>query len=153
MSHYSKEDVQLRYSRNHGGQPCVNVKVYDSLEDGFRKLSKVMKLNPHFTPEWIEQHVSDERIQAYWEMECECGWEALEYDATEILGPYAKVHQDGRSSGWCVVRDLPLLQDWDAVQLAKWRSFEKFAKREADNVMSAVVERIYDEDFQDWVRA
>lgn len=146
-STYSRDDVQTHYGSD---RPAVNVKVYDSLADGFRKFQKYEpEADSAFTLEWIEENVSDEQLDSLFWMVCADGVEQAVEDAREILGVHRQdVEQDGRSGGWLVVTGLPDLEEWDAVQLAKWRKFERYAKALAGDVMYQVVSGVYLNDYE-----
>jgi hypothetical protein len=147
---YRRDDVEQHESDRYGRlYPAVNVKVYQSLSDGYRAFHESEPdHDPRFTLDWIEEHVSDESGDALFWMTCENEWEQVEQDAREILG--ASVTRAGRSGGWAVVTDLPDLDGWDAVQLARWRKFERYAKGIARGVMEQLVYSIYLNDFECW---
>jgi hypothetical protein len=148
---YSRDDVETHYGQN---RPAVNVKVYDSLADGFRAFQGYEPdADSAFTLEWIEENVSDESLDSLFWRVCADEVEQAVTDAREILGVRAQdVEQDGRSGGWLVVTGLPDLEDWDAVQIAKWRKFERYAKSLAGDVMYQVVSSVYLNDFE-WQKA
>lgn len=128
-----KSDVETRYIRGEH-LPAVNVKVHGSVapailetverdtgETGFAAWGAAL-LDADKWPEWT------------WESALEIGWETLRNDAEELLGAGVTVESDGRSGGWCVVIGLPEIETWDAVQLAKWARFAKWARQEADAI-------------------
>lgn len=82
------------------------------------------------------------------EWACEQGWEDMQEDARQCFpegsfyrydsetGHYIPFHveAEGRSSGWAVIPALPPLEEWDAIMLARWRRFEKYARQGADDI-------------------
>lgn len=149
---YTRDDVQTHYDYSRGG-PAVNVKVYQDFRAVFHGLPDSDLSNPHFTLEWVERHCSDEYLDSlFWET-CADEWEQIEQDAEGIFGPHVSVEQQGRSGGWAVVHGLPDIEDWDAIRLAKWRKFERYARQIADGVPYQMLARIYDTDFRAWVEA
>jgi hypothetical protein len=137
---YTKDDVQTHYGSD---RPAVNVKVYKRLEDGFREFIEAGDFDIEdadgFSLEWIEENLTEEQLDAMFWSACEHGWEMLQQDAEDVFGKYARVEADGRSSGWCVVTGLDDIEDWDAVALAKWRKFERWARAEADDIPYQIV--------------
>jgi hypothetical protein len=147
---YTKDDVQFRYE--HGrSYPAVNVKVYKRLEDGFAAFVKAGDydeeitdgLDPEFTLEWIEEHLGDEQLDREFWHACEHGWEMLETDAHEVFGKSVRIEAQGRQGGWCVVTNLDDIEDWDAIDLAKWRKFERWARQQADDIPYQIVWSAY----------
>lgn len=159
----NKEDIEFHSDGYRDSKPAVNVKVYDSLTNGFSK----WKLynpdeNPHFTLNWIEEHVTDESLDHMFWFTCEMRWEDIEAEAQEIWGSRmiedhrgrhhsTKVYSEGRSGGWAVVDGINNdVDSWDAIEFSKWRRFAKFARATADGIMWDVVDSIYHNDFQEW---
>ncbi len=131
---YTKEDVQTHYGSD---RPAVNVKVrnWPFWKDvDFDYLAREFDA-PGFSEEWIEQYLSEDTVESYFWSTCEFEWEMVEQDAQEIFDSYnVTVEADGRSGGWAVVLGLPGIEEWDAVLLAKWRKFEKYARQTADDI-------------------
>ncbi len=151
--HYSRSDVQVHSDGFRGAPPAVNVKVYDSLEDGWRKATGpggcCDQFDPGFSVDWIRAHVSEEAIDARFWLVCDDSFELVQMDAEEILGVRAEqVWQEGRSGGWVVVGGLPELEDWDAIQLGKWRKFERFTRDTADYILAGVIDSFYINDYE-----
>jgi hypothetical protein len=48
-----------------------------------------------------------------------------------------KVYSKGRSSGWLTVHGLPPVESWDAVDLARWRRFEREVESDVEYRTSA----------------
>jgi hypothetical protein len=140
---YSRDDVQTR-----SGTPCVNVKVYGDVSDGFKLAAKYAPadggFDAGFTEDWIREHLSEETLDQWFWDTCSFEFEYLQDLAAEVLGIRERdVTQEGRSGGWAVVSGLPELEDWDAVQLAKWRKFEKRARSIAADIPYQLVQSIY----------
>jgi hypothetical protein len=152
----TKDDIEF-HQLGYGGRsvPAVNVKIRDSLQDGFKKFQEYEpNANPHFTLEWIESHVSEDTLQAILWNACETGWESLQEYAEEIFGKTVKVYSEGRQGGWAYIHGInDDTSDWDAIDLARWRKFAKQARDEADDIMYRVVDSVYINQFDDWVRA
>lgn len=148
---YSREDVEVHRDNFGPARPAVNVKVYGSVWDVFRRLPDVDIDDARFTAEWLEENVTDEALDArFWDT-CANEWEMVEQDAREIFGAGVKVWQEGRSGGWAVVDGLPELESWDAVQLAKWRKFERYAKSIAADIPYQLLSSIYSNEFAWWL--
>lgn len=157
----TKGDIEFHSDGFRASKPAVNVKVYDSLDNGFRKWSQDNDGNPHFTLDWIEEHCTDEYLdQLFWSM-CEHRWDDLWDEAREIWGWDKRgdkyrvhVYSEGRSGGWAVVDGINNdVDSWDAIEFSKWRRFAKFARATADYVMVDVIDSIYINEFEEWVRA
>lgn len=155
----SKEDIEFhRLGYGYNSVPAVNVKVHFWLEDAYKLFRKYEPdANPHFTVEWIEQHTPDDDTD-YWmhlfSFACESGWEQIQGYAEEIWGKGVKVYSEGRSGGWAYVDGIDTdVDSWDAIDLARWRRFAKFARAEADDVPYQMVSSIYINEFDAWVRA
>jgi len=160
----SKEDIEFHSDGYRDSKPAVNVKVYDSLTNGFCKWKRDNPdENPHFTLDWIEAHVSDESLQqGFWSM-CEMRWDDLETEAQEIWGSHMytdrygarkhsiKVYSEGRSGGWAIVDGINNdVSSWDAIEFTQWKRFAKFARAVADGIMWDVVDSIYNNAFEEW---
>ena len=147
---YTKEDVERSYHRGSEGLPMVNVKVYGGLREGLRDFQKYEPdADPRFTEEWIEEHCPDEDGSRFW-LACEWGFETLQEEAREMFGRHVVVYAEGRSGGWAVVSGLPPVDEWDAVALAKWRRYEKFARAEAADIPYQIVSGCYLNEFPEW---
>jgi hypothetical protein len=135
--------------------PAANVKVHSGLWSGLPKWQKENpNANPHFTQKWIEQHVSEEQIDSLFWGTCEYRWEDLQQEAEEIWPDNSvKVYSEGRSGGWAAVAGLSDVEDWDAIDLARWRRFERYARATADYIPVEMIESVYINEFDAWVRA
>jgi hypothetical protein len=149
MRGYSRDDVQTHSDGFRDSLPAVNVKVYDSLADGYKKFrADDPDADAGFTLDWIEENVSEEALDALFWHTCEWETEYVEGFVAEILGPHATLERQGRSGGWLAIRGLDDLDEWDAVQLAKWRKFEKWTRDVADGIMASLVQTIYINDYE-----
>lgn len=146
---YSRDDVQMHSDGFRPGRPAVNVKVYGGLSDGFDAWAKLAPADHgdvpvEFTEDWVREHVTEEALDGWFWDTCSFEFEMIQQDAEEVLGVTDKqVWQEGRSGGWVVVDGLPDLEDWDAVHLAKWRRFEKWARAIAADVPYLMVSNLY----------
>lgn len=131
---YTKEDVDTHADGFYGPSlPAVNVKVYEGLESVSFPLDDADA--PELTLEWIEEHMSEEDLSWLFGHTCENEWEMIQQDAQTIFSDYTvTVEAQGRSGGWACVKGLPDIEEWDAVLLAKWRKFERFARQIAAGV-------------------
>lgn len=102
------------------------------------------------TAEWLDQHLlgdDDALILKLEEWACQEAWEEyIQEDARQCFpdlrpqylgnGRYNNylVVSEGRSAGWAVIPALPPLEEWDAVMLARWRRFSKYARQGADDI-------------------
>lgn len=142
MPTYSRANVETHFGSD---RPAVNVKVYDDLSGGFRKfLRDEPDVSPRFTEEWVRGTFDDDYLSdVFWHV-CAGEFEYAQGLAAEVLGVQeSDVEQDGRMGGWLVVTGLPSIEEWDAIQLAKWRKFERMARSQADWIMVLVVESLY----------
>ena len=160
---YTKDDVQFHSDGYREGRPAVNVKVYgwacgvplplelgSSYPVGRPDLLETHYTEPLFTHEWSEEHVDDETGSAFFWQACTDGFEMLQEDALEIFGRGVEVFAEGRSGGWAVVDGLPAIEEWDAIDLGKWRKFEKIAKSYAEDIPRVTVDLIYANCFLPW---
>lgn len=159
---YSKNDVEFHSDGYGPHRPAVNVKVYGSIRDvklpinlgGVSEIgSKEITwqyTESEFTVDWIEENVSEETFQTIYDLTREDGWEYLQQIAEEVFGLGVRVYSEGRSGGWAVVDGLSDFDFWDAIDLAKWRSFERQAKATADDVPHQTLVSIYINEFEPW---
>lgn len=53
-------------------------------------------------------------------------WEDAHDEAYEVWGSKAvQIYSSGRSGGWLVVHGLGDVEDWDAIELARWTRFQR----------------------------
>lgn len=142
---YRKDDVQRSYHSGHSGDPMANVKVHTTQREAWEQFRADFPeaAEEGFTEEWYDANVTDEQVDSLFWFICEARWEDLQSDAEEIFGRGVKVYSAGHSGGWAVVEGLGDVDDWDAVQLAKWRKWERFARDTANYVMSEILVSLY----------
>lgn len=158
-SRFTKADIEFHY--DHGrSRPAVNVKVHNAWVGEFAKLLPQVsedidgKANPHFNEEWLERHVSEDAWQDYFYSACEDGWELLQMDAEEVFGRGVKVYSEGRQGGWAVVEGIDTdVESWDAIAVARWGKFARWARAQADDVPYQMVRHAYINKFRPWVEA
>lgn len=159
---YTKTDIEV-----YRGKPAVNVKVGG---DWRRVKFPITDTEEWFTQEWIDAHTDDGKYLDEWfNVACELGWEEIQELAQETWPEYMSpiapvnihhdahasrlvptaqrntltVYQEGGQGGWAVVHGLPSIEDWDAVMLARWRSFENKLKAGANNVNYVMLNLYY----------
>jgi hypothetical protein len=138
-----KVDVKFHSDYYGPSRPAVNVKVYQGLHDGMLAFRKANPDVPkRFTVEWIENNLSSDAIEQWWQWACENGFENAESDAHEIFGDVT-VYTEGRSSGWVVVEGLKDFEQWNGADLAKWGKFARACRAYADDVPYQAVDMIY----------
>jgi hypothetical protein len=159
----TKEDIEFHSDGFRASKPAVNVKVYQSFDNG---LAVWLKDNPdedrRFNSEWIEEHMTDDQVSDIFWSTCEMRWDDLWDEAREIwgwdmvhTGPQGarqsriKVYSEGRSGGWAIVDGIDTdVEGWDAIEFNKWKRFAKFAR--ADYIMVDVADCIYNNFFIPW---
>lgn len=119
MKRYTKDDVEFHEERYYGPQfPAINVKVYhfpdiDQVEDEFN----------------CSEEIAEQALQYAFEAAQETFWNETAQEIADDTFEYkVEVYSAGRSAGWLIVQGLEEFESWDAVQLAKWRSFENKIK-------------------------
>ncbi len=149
MTIRTKDDVDHCYHERRYDNDCphVKVKVYRGLEDVRFPLDEAPA---ELTLEWIRANLSDERLsQLFWDT-CSFEWEMLQQDAEEIFGKGVKVNAGGRSGGWACVVGLEDIASWDAVMLAKWKRFARYAEAYARGIPEQMVYSIAANEWE-WV--
>lgn len=145
-----KADIQWHSTGMCGPRtPAVNVKVYH-FDVGAVLARYGASEFPGLTEAWIDAELTETQRDEWFNDACALAWEHLQTDAEEIFGPLAKVYSEGRSSGWATVApggkrqfDADDVAGWDAVALAKWARFAKWARLQADDVAFLYVSLIY----------
>ena len=152
MPHFSKSDIE--YHADHKRRPAVNVKVHDSLAQGFAKWQHDNPdADPRFTVEWIESNLSDEARGDWFGIACEHGYEQAQEDAREIFEDGSlRVYSEGRQGGWAIIDgiDAESVEAWDAIELGKWAKWARWARSTADYTMALMVDLIYFNRFDSW---
>lgn len=142
MTRYSKDDVEMHSDRG-PRRPAVNVKCY-RFPDSY-KVAEYFSADP-------ESAEVEKAMQYAFEMRQDVFWEDAQRDASEIFGSHVKVYSQGRSGGWLVVQGLKDFDDWNAIDLAKWRKFERWCKGNVpDRSDSWLQEIIYDIEANTWL--
>lgn len=160
----NKEDIEF-HKLGYNSVPAVNVKVYDSLSNGFRKFVETEgeeNIDPRFTEEWIEENVPQDAFEYYWMDACEQGWDDLQNKACEIYGSQMiedrsgrhfryRVYSEGRSGGWAYIDGINHdVESWDAIEFSQWKRFAEYARIRADWIMYDIVWAIYHNRFEEW---
>lgn len=129
-----RSDVETHSYLPYGGPPmlpALNVKVRGYVTEQIMAQVREEVGDEGYTLEWFEEHSGDWAFEAA----CQSNWEMLEADAQEVFDRWnVSIESAGRSGGWCVVRGLPDLDEWDAVLLGKWARFAKYARSLVDDV-------------------
>ena len=156
MTRFKKADIKFHsegYGRNM--RPAVNVKVYDTLTDHLvERVKDEQGLPSAFSLEWIDEHLTDDARSDWFNIACTDGWEMLTELAREIWhhNPRIEVYSVGRSGGWAVVEGISkCVEDWDAIDVARWGRFAKLARELADGIMYQVVDLIAVNEFMPWL--
>lgn len=122
--YYRKSDVEThRQGYNSHGYPAINVKVYHT---------PVNEVRAHF-PEATEEQI-EKACEYAFESFQEQFWEEWQDNADKYFPTdrHVKVYSEGRSGGWLIVQGLRDIEDWDAIDLMRWRRFEVDVKRSVE---------------------
>lgn len=144
MRRYTKENVQFHRIGYSGYRlPAVNVKCYT--------FPDADKIAAHYSKDAEDSEV-EKVMEWLFESEQESFWELAKYDAEEIFGKQIKVYSEGRSGGWLVVEGLKDFENWDAIDLAKWRKFERWMKGNIPTNTQAWIESMIETiDANEWL--
>lgn len=128
MKHYTKSDVETHSANYYAPYyPAVNVKVY-----GLYPLQS--KIEETFN---CSEETAQKALEFAFDSACEMFWdENAQEIADDVFGDGVTIYSAGRSAGWLIVEGLSEIEDWDAVNLAKWRSFENKIKAEVKYLTS-----------------
>lgn len=168
----SKEDIEFHSDYMQKGVPAVNVKVYGS----YRNVRLPIHLgsscgkdeeewthhytDPEFTHDWIDENVSDNDWNDYFEWACTDGWEQLQAEACNIYGHDMiedrsgrhyryRVYSQGRSGGWAIIDGIDAdVDSWDAIEFTRWKRFSTIARSIADGIPYDMVLLAYEHKFQ-----
>lgn len=113
--YYRREDVDTHADHFGPSRPAVNIKVR-SMYGYSTKIAEQFNC----TDEQAER-----AIEYAFESAQEMFWEQMPELIEDCFGSGIKCHCEGRSGGWAVVHGLPPVDEWDAIQLSKWRKFER----------------------------
>lgn len=144
---YSKKNVQWHMDGMGPSVPAVNVKVraFPLLDAKYLAAE-----DPEFTIEWVNEHLDEDELDRWFWIACDSSRDMLQEDAHEIFGSWAKLYSEGRSAGWIMVDKIRDTDDWDAIELGKWRKFERYAHDYANNVPAEMLSLIELNVFQPW---
>lgn len=126
MKRYTKSDVLFHDDGFVGDlYPAVNVKVYKfpCAEDVAKEFG-------------FDMNKAQSLLDEVWAMTQETFWDSVQHIAEECLGEHVEAHAAGRSDGWVVVRNLETFENWDCIDLMKWRHFEEAVKKEVKYLTS-----------------
>lgn len=139
--------------------PAVNVKIRKQpTEDLARQVSASFegKPDPRFTLAWIDQHISQDQQYEWWNDACQFAWEQLQnaVDANDVFGHPVTIISEGRSSGWAMIKGWTreTVEGWNAIDVARWVKFARFARETADDVPYQYLDLIYANVFQPWAK-
>lgn len=145
---YSKQDVQFHSDGYRPSRPAVNVKH----SPDFRSEVDWSEFDDEPFRTWVTALIEndDKLAQTAWEVGCEMCWEDVQNDAEEVFretapngNHYVRVWSEGRSGGWAIVDGLKDFEQWDAIDLAAWRRFEKYAQQTACGLAHQMVSFLY----------
>jgi hypothetical protein len=140
--------------------PAVNVKIHASPTNALA-LDVTRQYDgedPRFTLDWIDAHLSEGQRNGWWEDACRHAWEQLQNDVNteNVFDRSGKVEiiSEGRSGGWAIVRGWTrdTVTGWDAVAVARWGKFARYARETANDVPFQYLAGIYLNVFEDWAR-
>lgn len=133
-----KDEIQFR-----GGYACVNIKIpYQRLDESIREARKEEELPAGLTEEWIRENLSDEHLDTIFWRVCEWEYEYFTDYAAEIM-PGTTFSVQGRSGGWAVSNHSEYdVEDWDAVDVAKWGKIVRVARSIAESVNARIIDSI-----------
>lgn len=128
MKRYTKSDVDTHSANNYAPYyPAVNVKVHglfsleSKIEDEFKCSEETAEKALEFAFQSAQEMFWDDNAQEI---------------ANDVFGDSVTIYSAGRSAGWLVVVGLSEIEDWNAVDLAKWRKFENAIKAEVKYLTS-----------------
>lgn len=150
MARFTKADIEFhRLGMGYSFAPAVNVKTNSGYID--RKTVALVaehNVQPTFVEWWDENEDKfADQLPDYWEMACEDGWEMIHNDAQEIFGK-VQVFSEGRSGGWAYIHEFRSrdgenpVESWDAIMVAKWAKFSRWAKLIAADVPYVMADMI-----------
>jgi len=138
MRTYTKDDVEFHNDGGIGGPwyPAINVKVYS--------YPSVWKVADEFD---CPEEVAQQALEWSFQLDQQVFWEEVQAIADDILAPHfgkVEVRSAGRSNGWLIVDGVAdhdwwqdsVIAGWDAIDIAKWRKFERVIKAIIDDLTS-----------------
>lgn len=166
---FTKSDIDFHSTTPSGHRPvpAVNVKVRGGgyirdialplelgrVSDDGGKTYKSVTTHPLFTHDWIEENTTEDDQQAAWESAIESAWDMLKDEAERIYGAGRRVYSEGRSGGWAYIDGFSAedVETWDAIAVARWGRFARFARACADDVPRNIVDFLYANVFEPWL--
>lgn len=143
-----KSDIDIYRDRRGASLPSINVKVNDAYrwythgrEAALNAGADESEAGRFAT--WCETNADDEGLAWLFDAACESGWETAEIDAEEVFGIDVKVEARGRSGGHLVVLGLPDVEEWDAIAVARWSRFARYADGTAKGIPFVMAELAY----------
>ncbi len=127
MRKYTREDVDLHRQGYYGAPlPAVNVK-------GGNYFPASILIERY----GCSEKTAEKAFEMAWECAVEDFWDTCAPAIVEdVFGKRVKFWSEGRSGGWLVVSGLAPVDEWDAIAIGKWRSFEKRIKAEVKYLTS-----------------
>ena len=120
-----KSDIETR-RENGRTVPAINVKYYGR--------SHVDAVVAKFG---CDERTAEQACEYAWESACERFWEYAKERAREIFGPHeCKLYSAGRSGGWLILVNLPPVESWDALRVAKFATMARWCVREVKGLTS-----------------
>lgn len=145
---YRKEDVQWHSDGYRPSRPAVNVKHWPDFD---KDIDWEDFDGPDFKT-WAQAELEKDDTTP-WEVAAESCWEMVQSDAVDIFGSHVKVWSQGRSGGWAVVDGLKDFESWDAIDLAAWHKFERWAQSTSRDMAYQMVSFLYFNRWDDYREA
>jgi len=140
---FRREDVEFHSDGFGPRHAAVNVKVWD-WSVPIRQVATELGEDPDLAADWWETVEDDDQFTSeLFGLACEFAWEQLndEFKYGDILPGADRVYSEGRSGGWAVpynggrpYADEDDVDGWDAVKVAQWGKFARYARAYADDV-------------------
>jgi hypothetical protein len=141
---YRKDDVDFHAEYMRNRHAAVNVKSYGGYGDLRGAVERVLENEGYILATGTDIDELTEAIAQDFGVDgfaAEQGWEQAAEAAAENFGHGYGVYSEGRSGGWCVVRDpsgrVAFDEDevagWDAIALARWARFARQVREIADD--------------------
>ena len=113
------------------------------------------KVDSRFTLAWIDAHIQQDHQYEWWNDALSQAWEQLQedVDAENVFNHAVEVVSEGRSSGWAMIKGWTreTVEGWDAVAVARWTKFAKYARQTVDDMPYQYLSLIYMNVFEPWV--
>lgn len=150
-----KSDITYHADGFERAKPAVNVKIHFVRSRDMTSTLATFHKNelcdhspsPQFTEAWIDANISEDTQSGWWDIATQDAWEQLQndVDAENVFGRKVVVASEGRSGGWAYIVDITAddVEKWNAVDLAKWAKFARFARETADDVPYQWISLLY----------